>query len=145
MPSGPSPSEKQTQRLDKWLWFARIVKTRTLAASLIESGKVRLNKEKVSKPSQVVRPDDVITLTVARRVRILQVIAAGVRRGPAPEAQKLYEDLTPQAARSHQTQNPHASLAGASHPSAHREPGQGRPTKRERRQLDRFLSQRDDG
>ena len=115
-------------RLDRWLWFARVIKSRTLAAGLIADGRVRLNREKVAKPSQSVRPGDVLTVTVGPRVRILKVTALGVRRGPAPEARLLYEDLTP----------PFEKPDPATAPDAPRERGTGRPTKRDRRLLDRF-------
>ncbi len=81
------------QRIDKWLWFARMVKTRTLAAALVSQGQVRLNKVKVAKPAQEVGPGDVITLAAHGRVRVIKVLAIGTRRGPASEAQTLYEDM----------------------------------------------------
>ncbi|MEL7047418.1 MAG: RNA-binding S4 domain-containing protein [Pseudomonadota bacterium] len=124
------------QRLDKWLWYTRIVKSRSLAAALIEAGRVRLNRTKVDKPKQTVRPGDVITATVNRKVRVLKVVLPGVRRGPAVEAQTLYEDLTPvevpTTAQTRQDQ-PLQPLA-----VAQREPGSRRPTKRERRQTDQL-------
>ena len=117
-----------TQRLDKWLWFVRVVKTRTLAAKLVAEGGVRLNRLRVEKPSATVRPGDVLTIAVHDRVRILKVVAPGVRRGPPPEAQLLYEDLTPPP-----------DPAVAKDPGvAPRDEGAGRPTKRERRQTDRL-------
>ena len=81
------------QRLDKWLWFARMVKTRTLAAAIVSQGQVRLNKVKVVKPAHEVGPGDVITLAIHGRVRVLKVLAIAARRGPASEAQTLYEDM----------------------------------------------------
>ena len=123
-PAGPA-----TQRLDKWLWFARVIKSRTQAAGLVTGGSVRINREKAVKPSQTVRPGDVLTITVGDRLRILKVAAPGQRRGPAPEAQTLYEDLTPPPP---PRDDPVASGA------EHREPGSGRPTKRDRRLLDRL-------
>lgn len=141
----------ETQRLDKWLWFTRIAKSRTLAANLITSGKVRVNREKTAKPAQTIRTNDVVTVTVARRVRILRMVSAGVRRGPAPEAQTLYEDLTPptsvlggvpeSGAGSTKAQLPSAPHAGQ---IPARDPGSGRPTKRDRRLIDRFKSRMDD-
>lgn len=86
------------QRIDKWLWFARMVKTRTLAASIVSRGQVRLNKVKIAKPAQEVGPGDVITLAAHGRVRVLKVLAIGTRRGPASEAQTLYEDMADPAA-----------------------------------------------
>ena len=82
------------QRIDKWLWFARMVKTGTLAAAIVSQGQVRLNRERVSKPSHEVGPGDVLTLAVHGRVRVIKVLAIGARRGPASEAQTLYEDIT---------------------------------------------------
>lgn len=81
------------QRIDKWLWFARMVKTRTLAAAIVSQGQVRLNKVKVGKPAQEVGPGDIITLAAHGRVRVIKVLAIGARRGPASEAQALYEDM----------------------------------------------------
>ncbi len=86
------------QRIDKWLWFARMVKTRTLAAAIVSHGQVRLNKVKVAKPAQEVGPGDVITLAAHGRVRVVKVLAIGTRRGPASEAQTLYEDMADPAA-----------------------------------------------
>ncbi len=83
-PSAPA------QRLDRWLWFARIVKTRTLAAQLVGGGKVRVNRSRVNKPSHQVREGDVLTVAFGGQVRILQVRAMGQRRGPPQEAQLLY-------------------------------------------------------
>jgi ribosome-associated heat shock protein Hsp15 len=85
----------EAQRLDKWLWFARVVKSRTLAAALVVDRKVRVNRERASKPSQMLRVGDVVTVAVHARVRVLKVLAAGARRGPPAEACLLYEDLTP--------------------------------------------------
>lgn len=114
-----------SQRLDRWLWFTRIVKSRTLAASLIADGKVRVNRERVTKPSQTVRPGDVVTLTAHRKVFVLEVVDLGARRGPPAEARALYEDLSPPAP-------PTAGQDGG------RLPGSGRPTKRDRREIDRL-------
>jgi len=121
-----------TQRLDKWLWFARVIRTRTLAAGLVTDGRVRLNRERVLKPSQTVRLGDVITVAVGSHVRVLEVVASGERRGPAEEAQALYRDLTPaRQASQHQGDQPE-------HSSGQRDLGSGRPTKRDRRAIDRL-------
>lgn len=119
-----------SQRIDKWLWYTRVVKSRTLAASLVAAGKVRINRERIEKPGTQVKPDDVVTLAVHDTVRILKVCAAGVRRGPATEAQTLYEDLTPKP-------EPKDSTADAKDVSG-RDRGSGRPTKRDRRAIDRL-------
>ena len=82
------------QRLDKWLWFARIVKSRTLAAQLVQDGKVRVNRAKVAKPAQTVRPEDVLTIVIRGNIQVLKVLAPGTRRGPPAEARQLYELLS---------------------------------------------------
>lgn len=81
------------QRLDKWLWFSRVVKTRSLAAKLVAAGSVRINKVRADAPSQAVRIGDVLTIGVGQRVLVRKVLALGERRGPPDEARTLYEDL----------------------------------------------------
>ena len=115
----------ERQRIDKWLFFARVAKSRSLAAKLAATGHVRVNREKVVQASHPVKPGDVLTITLDRRVLVYKILDSGVRRGPAAEARTLYEDLTPAA-----EQAPVASPA--------REPGAGRPTKKERRAIDRL-------
>lgn len=122
-------SEREVARLDKWLWFARVVKTRTLAAALVEDGKVRINRIKITKPSQSVRIGDVLTVTVGPRVRLLKVLAFAERRGPPAAAQVLFDDLSPP---------PQPRPEEAAAPTGERLPGSGRPTKRERRDMERF-------
>ncbi|GGH30352.1 heat shock protein Hsp15 [Cribrihabitans marinus] len=112
-------------RLDKWLWHARFFKTRSLAAKLVGGGHVRLNGARVTKPAQPVGPGDVLTFAQGRDVRVVRVEAPGTRRGPAPEAQTLYADLTPE--------RPVARDEPAANPGFE---GKGRPTKRDRRKLD---------
>ena len=90
MPASDQTGERQ--RLDKWLWFARIVKTREAAASLVESGHVRLNSVKVLKPGHTVKPGDVLTIVLNARVRVLHVEGLAVRRGPAETARVLYRE-----------------------------------------------------
>lgn len=112
------------QRLDKWLWRARLVKTRSLAAKLIEAGKVRVNGARVVKVSRPARLGDVITATVADRLMIVRVAGEAERRGPASSASLLYDDLTPEIP------TPAPDLARVQiHPGP-------RPTKRDRRRLD---------
>ena len=123
-PSEPSPSI----RLDKYLWFARKVKTRSKATKLVKDGKIRVNGSKVSKASHVVRAGDIITAAISTNVHILKVLELGNRRGPASEAQALYEDLTPVP--------PPTKAPRPRRPE--REKGAGRPTKRDRRQTDRL-------
>jgi ribosome-associated heat shock protein Hsp15 len=80
------------QRLDKWLWFARVVKTREAAAALVESGHVRLNSQKTLKPGHGVKPGDVLTIVLNSRVRVLHVEALAERRGPAAAASLIYRE-----------------------------------------------------
>lgn len=125
-------------RIDKWLWFTRTVKTRTLAQTLVKSGKVRVNTVRVTSPSRTISPDDVLTVTLERAVRVLKVLAVGKRRGPAPEAQLLYEDLTPVVPKA-------KDPTPRSLPPAQREEGAGRPTKKQRRDMERFRAGSDSG
>lgn len=125
----PADAGGGQQRLDKWLWFVRVIKSRTQAAGLVTEGKVRVNKVRVEKPSQTLRPGDVVTVSVRGHVRVLRMLAAGSRRGPPAEARTLFEDLTP----------PSTPQPGSLRPAGgERAPGEGRPTKKERRQLDRL-------
>lgn len=81
------------QRIDKWLWHARIVRTRTAAAALAERGYVRLNGERVSAASRAVRVGDILTVALDRRVRVMRVTNFTERRGSASDAATLYEAL----------------------------------------------------
>jgi ribosome-associated heat shock protein Hsp15 len=81
------------QRLDQWLWFARILKSRTLAAELVGRGKVRVNRVRVVKPSHLLREGDVLTIALRGEVRLIQVLAIGERRGPPQEARQLYRPM----------------------------------------------------
>jgi ribosome-associated heat shock protein Hsp15 len=83
-----------SQRIDKWLWFARLVKTRSLAQRLVAGGQVRVNRTRLTKASQTVSAGDVIAMLVHDRVRVVQVVNTGHRRGPASEARELYLDVT---------------------------------------------------
>jgi ribosome-associated heat shock protein Hsp15 len=111
------------QRIDKWLWFARIAKSRTLAQKLAISGRVRINRERNDSASQPVKVGDTLTIGLESGVRVLRVLATGTRRGPAAEARLLFEDLSPPP--------PPA-------PTETRDPGTGRPTKRNRRAISEF-------
>lgn len=120
--SDPRP----TMRVDKWLWQARFFKTRGLSAKLVTGSHCRVNGNHISKASYAIGPDDVLTFPQGDRIRVIKVSGIGNRRGPATEAQTLYEDLTP--------------------PEEERLPkpervGNKRPTKKDRRKID--LLQRD--
>ena len=86
---------RQAQRLDRWLWHARIIKTRSLAAQLVSKGKFRVNRERIVKPAHMVKSGDVITASLFGRIRIFQIAGFSERRGPAAHAQTLYVDMTP--------------------------------------------------
>ncbi|MFN4172315.1 MAG: RNA-binding S4 domain-containing protein [Pseudorhodobacter sp.] len=90
---GDRPGARPVLRLDKWLWQARLVKSRSLAAELVAGGHLRVNGNPVSKPAHSVGAGDVLTLPLGGRVRVIRVLALGIRRGPAPEAQALFADL----------------------------------------------------
>ena len=81
------------QRLDKWLWHARVVKARSSAASLVERGHVRINGVRETAPGHAVKPGDVLTILLDRGVRVLRVIGFSERRGDASSARALYVDL----------------------------------------------------
>jgi ribosome-associated heat shock protein Hsp15 len=117
------------QRIDKWLWHARVVRTRAAAAALAGSGHVRVNGQRVDAASRAVRSGDVVTVALDRIVRVLKVTGFAKRRGVAETARDLYEDLTPL---------PTSPAEPAAAPLVSREPGAGRPTKRERRALVRL-------
>ena len=83
------------QRIDKWLWHARVVRTRAAASELEASGHVRINGRRVDAPCRAVRPGDVVTVALDRAVRVLKVVAFAERRGSADEARALCETLEP--------------------------------------------------
>jgi ribosome-associated heat shock protein Hsp15 len=108
-------------RVDKWLWFARFYKTRGLASSMVSGGHIRVNGSKIAKASYGIATGDVLTLPQGDQIRVVRVLELGTRRGPAPEAQTLYADLTE---------------VKDDVPRAPRYEGKGRPTKRDRRKID---------
>ena len=85
--------DRAWQRLDKWLWCARFMKARADCARLVAEGLVRINRQVTDKPHARLRPGDVLTLPLRGDVRVVRVLSLATRRGPAPEAQELYEDL----------------------------------------------------
>ena len=77
--------------------YARFVKHRSTASELIEAGHIRINRTKIQKPSHVVKPSDILTIAIHDDVRVIRVLAEAERRGPAPEARLLYEELKTEA------------------------------------------------
>jgi len=135
----PTRVTDDRQRIDKWLWHARIVRTRSAAAALAASGHVRLNGARVTAASKSVKSGDVVTIALDARVRVLKVTGFALRRGAAEEGRALYEDMAPLAPLAPLAPaEPAAHAPPAEPPIAHREPGSGRPTKRERRAIERF-------
>jgi ribosome-associated heat shock protein Hsp15 len=125
----------ETQRIDKWLWFARFLKSRSLATTLAASGKLRLNGLLIAKAHQQVKVGDVLTFPLGPHIRVIKVLAPGTRRGPAPEAQTLYEDLSPPPPREKRPEGPPEGQP------PQRDAGAGRPTKRERRAIDQLMGE----
>lgn len=125
-------SEQGKLRIDKWLWAARFFKTRSLAADAVECGKVHVNGERV-KPAKAVAAGDTLAIRLGPYQFIVEVLALSDKRGPAPQAQQLYRETEESRLR-------RAALAielkAQPEPAAH----EGRPTKRDRREIDRFKS-----
>ena len=113
--------DRPTMRIDKWLWQARFFKTRSLSAKLVTGGHVRVNGNRIAKASYNIGPEDVLTFPQGDRVRVIHITGLGTRRGPAPEAPALYEDLTP---------------VEEKRPEGPGSDGKGRPTKKDRRKID---------
>ncbi|WP_105403826.1 RNA-binding S4 domain-containing protein [Neorhizobium sp. T7_12] len=124
------PQSGSRQRIDKWLFFARMAKSRSIAQDLIRSNHVRVNGDLVSQPSSQVKPGDRIDLKLERRDLVLVVKAGGERRGPFEEARLLYEDISPP---------PEETKRLTLFEQAQRAQGSGRPTKKERRDTDRLF------
>jgi ribosome-associated heat shock protein Hsp15 len=119
-------AEVEGLRIDKWLWYARFFKSRSLTAKLVSGGKVRVNSVLIAKPAYAIKPGDVLTFAQGDAVRVIMVEALGTRRGPASEAAMLYSDMSPpQKIRAFVPKNPKFE-------------GKGRPTKKDRRHSDPF-------
>ncbi len=123
----PDSLTAERQRIDRWLWHARVMRTRSEAAAFAASGRVRVNGQRIDAPARNVRCGDVITLVLEQGIRIMKVVGFINRRGPAQTARLLYEDL-----------DFSPSPAVAARPQV-RERGSGRPTKRDRRAIERLL------
>jgi ribosome-associated heat shock protein Hsp15 len=122
-------------RLDKWLWHARFMKSRSLSTRFCQLGKVGINGNIVSKSHYVVRLFDVLTFQKGNDVRIIKILKLGDRRGSAPDAQLLYEDLSPP---SHVKKD-----SEPDNNMGKRDLGSGRPTKTERRAIDSLMAKDD--
>ena len=118
-------------RLDTWLWYARFYKSRSLSSKAILSGKLRVNSNKIIKPASKVKINDVLTINHINMVRIIQVQSLGSRRGPASEAQKLYNELSENRI--------DASKINSVSEKPKKETNK-RPTKKDRRMLDKIVT-----
>jgi ribosome-associated heat shock protein Hsp15 len=116
------------QRIDKWLWHARVVRTRTASAALADGGLVRINGTRIDAASRAVRVGDVVTISLDRAVRVIRVAGFSERRGSAPEAAHLYESLQEPAPAGQRPEQ-----AGPDMPQP-----EGRPDKRDRREIMRL-------
>jgi ribosome-associated heat shock protein Hsp15 len=125
-------AERAGPRLDKWLWTARFFKTRSLASKLISSGRLRLNGTIMSKPHRQAQLDMVLTFPQGDHIRVIRIAGFSERRGPAVDAVQLYEDLAPPEPASQHRKDEIKT-------GSMREPGTGRPTKKERRAIDRLM------
>lgn len=115
-------------RVDKWLWHARFFKSRSLASAAVAEGRMRLNGTVFAKPAQALRPGDVLTFTQGKAVRVVRMQAPGTRRGPAPEAQALYEDLAPPVSPTPEPGAPETQPGGRPTGKARRDFDAGRPS-----------------
>jgi len=129
--AGPVETPLRKERLDRFLFFSRAVKSRTLAQKIIESGAIRVNSEKTERTDFKVGAGDVLTMSLHNRIVVWRILDCGTRRGPASEAQTLYEDISPPPV-------PKAELSPYDAAIAERPAGAGRPTKKERRDTDRL-------
>ncbi|WP_244465699.1 RNA-binding S4 domain-containing protein [Devosia chinhatensis] len=125
------------ERLDRFLFFSRAVKSRTLAQKIIESGAIRINSEKTERTDHKVGAGDVLTMSLHGRILVWRILDPGTRRGPASEAQGLYEDMSP-------PMPPKGERSAYDAAIAERAPGSGRPTKKQRRETDRLIDGDDD-
>jgi ribosome-associated heat shock protein Hsp15 len=128
------PPGSVRQRIDKWLFFTRAIKSRSLAQTFVESGKIRVNGERIRASSHQIKPGDRVEIQTDQQLRIFVMLLPGDRRGPFEEARKLYDDQSPP---------PPDRSEWSPLDQAVREAGSGRPVKKERRALDRFLKNPD--
>jgi ribosome-associated heat shock protein Hsp15 len=122
--------DQEKLRIDKWLWAARFFKTRALAAAAVETGKVQVNGARV-KPAKALAAGDTLTLRLGPYQHVIEVLALSNRRGPAPEAQKLYRETEESRAK-------RAALALELKTQPQSSDQKGRPTKRDRREIEQF-------
>lgn len=120
-------SSNLSQRIDKWLWHARLYKTRSIAQKQVATGKIRVDREKISSPSRKVTTGNVLTITRERDIKIIEIIGISDRRGPYSEAQLLYNDMSPPKPEKQKQEQTKESMS--------RIQSEGRPTKHQRKQI----------
>lgn len=120
-------------RIDKWLWAARFFKTRSLAADAVESGKVQINQVRV-KPAKAIAAGDMLDIRAGQYRYEVEVLALSGKRGPAPEAQKLYRETEG-------SKTQHVALAAQLRAQPQPFAFKGRPTKRDRREIEKFTGE----
>lgn len=128
------PRSVTRQRIDKWLFFTRMAKSRSIAQALVQGGKVTVNGNRIAQPSVQVKPGDMVEITLERRDVILKVVSGGTRRGPYEEARQLYEDHSPP---------PPEKGSMTPFEQAQRAAGSGRPEKKDRRAIDKLMGNGD--
>ena len=124
-------TDEQRQRIDRWIWHARVLKTREAAKALVEGGHVRVDGARETRAGAPVRRGQTLTITLPDRVRVLKVVDFIDKRASATVAATLFEDLSPPPP-------PRDAETPETVAPPKREPGSGRPTKRDRRQIVRF-------
>lgn len=123
-------------RLDKWLWHARFFKSRSKSTKFCQSCVLRVNGDIISKAHYLVKPSDVLTFTIGNSIRVIKILNLGVRRGPSLEAKTLYDDISPVISVNKEANKSRVFIAK-------REIGSGRPTKVQRRAIDKLMAKDD--
>ena len=123
-------------RLDKWLWHARFFKSRTKSTRFCQSCALRVNGDIVSKAHYLVKPNDILTFTIGNSVMVIKILNIGIRRGPSHEARALYDDMSSSTSMSKGIKKSRSFVA-------QREIGSGRPTKIQRRAIDKLMAKDD--
>ena len=127
--------QRDNQRLDKWLWCGRFFKSRSLATKLLSAGKLRMSGKVVTKSSQLVRANDILTFPQGYLIRVVKVLSLAYRRGPAKEAELLFEDLSSTNTKT----NKKDMNIKYDKISLIKDKSKGRPTKTDRRAIDKLM------
>lgn len=120
-------SDNLSQRIDKWLWHARFFKTRSISQKQIATGKIRVDREKISSPSRKIVIGNVLTITRERDIQIIEIVGIADKRGPYSQAQLLYNDLSPPKLEKQKQEQTKESMS--------RIQSEGRPTKHQRKKI----------